>query len=68
MRGLLSPTKVSCTRFKIERRTSGVCGAGSNLNIYERHVRLGDTYEYGRERAWGLVEVELLSGIRERLI
>ena len=37
---------------EIERRKSGVCGAGLNRNIYGRHVWLGDTYEYERERVW----------------
>ena len=39
-------------KCKIERRKSGVCGAGLSLNIYGRHVWLRDTYEYERARVW----------------
>ena len=50
---LKRPRRVKNYVRKIERRTSGVCGARLNLHIHARHVCLG-TYTSGRESGFWL--------------
>ena len=50
---------------KIKRRTSGLCGASLNLNMYRRHAWLGDIYEWDN---WSNTKVTHLCCIPPEII